>query len=72
MVTPGVKRGGGGARRGSPRGGQRGARRALAVDRSSVRYPSVRPDDTEARAAMKAVAAERRRFGYREDLFGPS
>ena len=38
---------------------------ALAVDRSSVRHRSVPPDDAEARAAMKAVAAERRRFGSR-------
>jgi putative transposase len=30
-----------------------------------VRYRSVRPDDAELRKAMKAVAAERRRFGYR-------
>ena len=44
---------------------QRRACKALAVDRSSVRYRSMRPDDGEARAAMKAVAAERRRFGYR-------
>lgn len=44
---------------------QRRACRALAVDRSSMRYRSVRPDDAGARAAMKAVAAERRRFGYR-------
>jgi putative transposase len=44
---------------------QRRACQALAVDRSSVRYRSVRPDDAEARTAMKAVASERRRFGYR-------
>ncbi|AZQ68665.1 IS3 family transposase [Silicimonas algicola] len=44
---------------------ERRACQALAVDRSSVRYRSVRPDDAEARAAMKAVATERRRFGYR-------
>jgi putative transposase len=37
----------------------------LAVDRSSVRYTSVRPDDADLRKAMKAVVAERRRFGYR-------
>ncbi|MGB3317331.1 MAG: IS3 family transposase [Albidovulum sp.] len=43
---------------------QRRACRALAVDRSSVRYHGVRLDDAEARIAMKAVAAERRRFGY--------
>ena len=39
---------------------QRRACKALALDRSSVRYRSVRPDDAEAGAAMKAVAAERR------------
>ncbi len=44
---------------------QRRACKVLAVDRSSVRYKSVRPDDAAERAAMKAVAAERRRFGYR-------
>ena len=37
----------------------------LGVDRSSVRYRSVRPDDADLRKAMKAVAIERRRFGYR-------
>lgn len=37
----------------------------MGVDRSSVRYCSVRPDDDELRRAMKAVADERRRFGYR-------
>ncbi len=37
----------------------------LGIDRSSVRYRSVRPDDADPRKAMKAVAAERRRFGYR-------
>ena len=44
---------------------QRRACSVLNVDRSSVRYRSVRPDDAELRTAMKAVAAERRRFGYR-------
>ena len=44
---------------------QRRACDVLAVDRSSVRYRSIRPDDASERAAMKAVAAERRRFGYR-------
>jgi hypothetical protein len=37
----------------------------LQIDRSSVRYTSVRPDDTHLLAAMKKAAAERRRFGYR-------
>ena len=44
---------------------QRRACSVLGVDRSSVRYRSVHPDDAELRKAMKAVAAERRRFGYR-------
>lgn len=44
---------------------QRRACQVLAVDRSSVRYQSLRPDDAEARAAMRGIAAERRRFGYR-------
>jgi len=44
---------------------QRRACEVLAVDRSSVRYRSLRPDDAAERAAMKVVAAERRRFGYR-------
>ncbi|WP_081773849.1 IS3 family transposase, partial [Ahrensia sp. 13_GOM-1096m] len=37
----------------------------LGIDRSSVRYRSVRPDDALLREATKKVAAERRRFGYR-------
>jgi putative transposase len=44
---------------------QRRACEVLAVDRSGVRYRSIRPEDATERAAMKAVAAERRRFGYR-------
>jgi putative transposase len=44
---------------------QRRACTAMGFDRSTMRYRSVRPDDAKARAAMKAVAAERRRFGYR-------
>ena len=44
---------------------QRRACSVLGVDRSSVRYRSVRSDDAELRKAMKAVAIERRRFGYR-------
>lgn len=44
---------------------QRRACDVLDVDRSSVRYRSTRPDDSDLRKAMKDVAAERRRFGYR-------
>ncbi|WP_297562208.1 IS3 family transposase [Nitratireductor sp.] len=44
---------------------QRWACLTLGVDRSSVRYQSVRSDDVDLRKAMKAVATQRRRFGYR-------
>lgn len=44
---------------------QRRACQALNIDRSTVRYTSIHPDDGPLREAMKAVAAERRRFGYR-------
>src|SRR5690606_36882798 len=44
---------------------QRRACQALRIDRSTVRYASVRPNDAPLREAMKAVASERRRFGYR-------
>ena len=44
---------------------QRRACDVLSVERSSIRYRSIRPDDDDLREAMKAVAAERRRFGYR-------
>ena len=43
-------------------------RRACSVvgaDRTSVRYRSRRPDDAELRERLKALAGERRRFGYR-------
>lgn len=44
---------------------ERRACKVLSVDRSSVRYRSIRPDDTGLREAMRQVASERRRFGYR-------
>jgi putative transposase len=44
---------------------QRRACEAVEVDRSSVRYRSLRPDDRPLREAMRAVASQRRRFGYR-------
>lgn len=44
---------------------QRRAYEVLPIDRSSVRYRSIRHDDGHIREAMKMVASERRRFGYR-------
>ena len=44
---------------------ERRACRILAVDRSTVRYEATRPDDSALRRRLKALAEERRRFGYR-------
>ena len=37
----------------------------IEVDRMMVRYRSRRPDDVVIRERLKALAQERRRFGYR-------
>ena len=44
---------------------QRRATRLLGVDRSAVRYRKKRKDDAADRELLCALAAERRRFGYR-------
>jgi putative transposase len=44
---------------------QRRACRVMSTDRTSVRYQSTRPDDGPLRERLKALAHERRRFGYR-------
>ena len=44
---------------------ERRACRVLGTDRTSVRYRATRPDDDELRERLKALAQERRRFGYR-------
>jgi len=44
---------------------QRRACSITGVDRSTVRYRSRRPVDAELRERLRALAAERRRFGYR-------
>ena len=46
---------------------QRRACQALRIDRSTVRYTSVRPDDAPLREAMKAVAAEPNRRSVRAE-----
>lgn len=65
MVTPDVKRDAVAHVCAQHGVSQRRACEVLSVDRSSVRYRSVRPDDASIREAMKKVASERRRFGYR-------
>ena len=37
----------------------------MAFDRSTIRYQSRRASDTSLRSRIKALAVERRRFGYR-------
>ena len=44
---------------------ERQACRVVGVDRSSVRYRASKPDDGVLRERLKALAQERRRFGYR-------
>jgi len=44
---------------------ERRACRVIAVDRTMVRYRSVRPDDGALRDRLRALAETRRRFGYR-------
>jgi putative transposase len=44
---------------------ERRACRVIGSDRTSVRYLGMRPDDGELRERLKALAQERRRFGYR-------
>ena len=65
MVTPAAKRDAVTHLRSAHGVSERRACAVLQVDRSSVRYKSVRSDDSELREAMKKVASERRRFGYR-------
>lgn len=65
MVTPGAKREAAAQLCASHGVSQRRACEVLKIDRSSVRYRSNRSDDVDLRDAMKKIAGERRRFGYR-------
>ena len=65
VVTPAAKRGAVAHLCKAHEVSQRRACSVLDVDRSSMRYRSVRADDGDLRKAMKEVADERRRFGYR-------
>jgi putative transposase len=44
---------------------ERRACRVIGTDRTSIRYAPKRADDSELRDRLKALAQERRRFGYR-------
>src|SRR5215472_6332376 len=65
MVTPAAGREAVAHLRGGFAMSERRACRVVAVDRSSVRYRHRRCDDNRLRERLKALAEERRRFGYR-------
>lgn len=44
---------------------ERRACTVIAVDRTMIRYRSIRPDDSALRDRLRGLAQERRRFGYR-------
>lgn len=44
---------------------ERRACRVIGADRSSIRYRSLRPDDSGLRTRLRELAHERRRFGYK-------
>jgi putative transposase len=47
---------------------QRRACQTIGVERTSMRYRSIRPDDAVLRSRLRELAAQRRRFGYRRLL----
>ncbi len=65
MVTPAAHREAAAYLQSTYEMSQRRACRVISTDRTSVRYQAVRPDDTHLRERLKALAQERRRFGYR-------
>jgi putative transposase len=65
MVTPAARREAVAHLCATHEASQRRACTAIGIDRSSVRYRSRRPDDTALRERLRALASERRRFGYR-------
>ena len=65
MVTPAARREAVAHLRAAHAVSERRACSVLAVDRSSVRYRSRRPDDAEVRECLRVLSRERRRFGYR-------
>ena len=65
MVTPAAHREAAAHLQSAYEMSERRACRVLGVDRTSVRYQATRPDDSVLRDRLKALAQERRRFGYR-------
>ena len=70
MVTPAAHRAAAAHLQSAYGMSERRACRVLGVDRTSVRYQATRPDDGTLRDRLKALAQERRRFGYRRPSVG--
>lgn len=68
MVTPAVKREAVAHLRTAHEMSERRACRVIGCERMTVRYRSRRPDDPALRERLRALARERRRFGYRRLL----
>ena len=65
MVTPAAHREAAAYLQSTYEMSERRACRVLGSDRTSVRYQATGPDDAALRERLKALASERRRFGYR-------
>ena len=65
MVTPAAHREAAAYLRSAHEMSERRACRVIGIDRTSVRYQATRPDDGDLRERLRALAGERRRFGYR-------
>jgi len=65
MVTPAAHREAAAYLQATYEMSQRRACRVIDTDRTSVRYEATRPDDAALRERLRALAQERRRFGYR-------
>ena len=68
MVTPAVKREAVAHLKTNHEMSERRACRVIGCQRMTVRYRSRRPDDPALRERLRALARERRRFGYRRLL----
>ncbi len=65
MVTPAARREAAAHLQSAHQMSERRAVKVIGADRSVVRYRSTRPDEGPLRERLKALAGERRRFGYR-------
>jgi HTH-like domain len=65
MVTPAARRQAAAYLKTAFEMSERRACRVIEADRTSVRYQATRPNDGALRDRLKALAQERRRFGYR-------